>query len=309
VKKKISATDMQRLHRTPLVASATLLRILPFLVLYGLAGCAEDYTGRDGDGIAIDSIRPTEGYPGTVVRVYGRGFYSVADSNHVFINGTAATVGDPASLSTLLVTVPYAATTGPVTIDAAGLRGRGPVFTVFDIPRIDFADTYTQGKTLTIVGDHFSADVGVLEVYFNGEKMRVFNAGKTNDGRPYVETPFPSSQGDNPVSIVVVSEGIRSFPYVYTIKPQLNDMEYFGNYDGNTYVSTTISLHGQYFGLDAGGNEIRLVLGAGAFTGDVKIVRWSPSRIDVEVVVTGSNLSTIGVVVNGVASDVLIFRF
>ena len=291
------------------MAIATLLRILPFLVLYGLAGCAEDYTGRDGDGIVIDSIRPTEGYPGTVVRLYGRGFSSIADSNRVFINGAAAAVGDPASLSTLLVTVPYDATTGPVTINAAGVRGSGPVFTVFDIPRIDLADTYTEGKTLRIIGDHFSTDVRLLEVYFNGEKMRIFSAGKTDDGKVYVETPYPGSLGDNPVSIVIVSEGIRSLPYVYTIKPQLNELEYFGNYDGNTYVSTTISLYGQFFGLDATGNEIQLVLGSGPFKGDVKIVRWSPSRIDVEVVVTNSNLSTIAVAVNGVVSDVLIFRF
>ncbi|MCD9018954.1 IPT/TIG domain-containing protein [Parachryseolinea silvisoli] len=300
---------MQRLHRAPLVAIATVLRTLPFLALYALAGCAEDYTGRDGNGIVIDSIRPTEGYPGTVFRLYGRGFSPIADSNHVFINGTAASVGDPASLSTLLVTVPYEATTGTVMIKAAGLRGSGPAFTVLDIPRIDLADTYTEGKTLTIIGDHFATDIRLLEVYFNGEKMSIYNAGKTNDGRQYLETPYPPSGGDNPISIVVVSEGIKSLPYTYTVKPQLNELEYFNNIDGNTYVSTTISLYGQYFGLDAPGNEIQLADGSGPFTGDMKIVRWSPYRIDLEAVATNSAFSTIAVVVHGVTSDTLFFRY
>jgi hypothetical protein len=309
VKKKISDTNMPIFHNTPIMAIAALLRIFPFLALCALAGCAEDYTGRDAGGIVIDSIRPTEGYPGTVVRVYGRGFSSIADSNRVFINGAAATVDDPASLSTLLVSVPYEATSGPVTIEAAGLRGSGPVFTVFDIPRIDLADTYTQGKTLIIIGDHFSLDKGVLEVYFHGEKMDVYNTGKTNDGRLYVETPFPGSLGDNPVEIVLVSEGIKSLPFVYTVKPSLNDLTYDNVFNGRVYLYTTMSLYGQYFGTDAVGNEIRLAVGSVPFGGEIKIVGWSTDRIDIQVVAPGGNYSTIEVVVNGVASDAFIFRY
>lgn len=300
---------MQSLLKTWPAVLVTHLRTLPVLALYVLAGCAEDYTGRDGDGIVIDSIRPTEGYPGTVFRLYGRGFSSLADSNRVYINGTAAPVDDPASLSTLLVTVPYAATTGAVTIEAAGMKGRGPVFTVFDIPRIDLADTYTEGKTLTIIGDHFSTERGLVRVYFDDKEVNVYRTGLRDDGKPYLETPFPPDDGDNPISIVIVSEGIKSLPYSYTVKPRLDDMKYFNNIDGNTYLSTSISLYGSFFGLDAAGNKIQLTVGSGPFTGDIKIVKWSPYRIDIEAVATNSAFSTIAVVVQGVPSNTLIFYY
>lgn len=71
------------------------------------------------NGVAIFSLAPQQGPIGTNVTVQGQGFSATPAANDVRFNGTAAMVLS-ASASSLAVTVPAGATTGPVTVTVAG---------------------------------------------------------------------------------------------------------------------------------------------------------------------------------------------
>lgn len=65
--------------------------------------------------VAILSVSPTKGAPGTAVRLYGKGFSATPADNQVAFNGTAAAV-TAATTTSLTTTVPTGATTGPITV-------------------------------------------------------------------------------------------------------------------------------------------------------------------------------------------------
>jgi YD repeat-containing protein len=67
--------------------------------------------------VAILSVSPTKGAPGTAVRLYGKGFSATPADNQVTFNGTAAVV-TAATATSLTTTVPAGATTGPITVTA-----------------------------------------------------------------------------------------------------------------------------------------------------------------------------------------------
>jgi YD repeat-containing protein len=69
--------------------------------------------------LAILNFTPQSGGVGTTVTVQGQQFSSTPSSNAVQFNGTAATVVS-ATTSTLVVTVPVGASTGPISVTVAG---------------------------------------------------------------------------------------------------------------------------------------------------------------------------------------------
>lgn len=71
------------------------------------------------NGIAIFGLTPQQGPISSTVTIQGQGFSATPAANDVRFNGTAATVLS-ASTSSLAVTVPAGATTGPVTVTVAG---------------------------------------------------------------------------------------------------------------------------------------------------------------------------------------------
>jgi hypothetical protein len=84
--------------------------------------------------LAILNFTPQQGGPGSSVTILGQGFSSTASSNTVKFNGTAATVVS-ASPTTLLVTVPGTASSGPITVTANGQTATsGSSFTFIPFP-------------------------------------------------------------------------------------------------------------------------------------------------------------------------------
>ncbi len=71
------------------------------------------------NGIAIFGFVPQQGSIGSTVTIQGQGLSATPASNDVRFNGTAATVLS-ASTSSLVVTVPAGATTGPIAVTVAG---------------------------------------------------------------------------------------------------------------------------------------------------------------------------------------------
>lgn len=70
------------------------------------------------NGIAIFGLSPQQGPVNSTVTIQGQGFSATPAANDVRFNGTAATVLS-ASTSSLTVTVPTGATTGPITVTVA----------------------------------------------------------------------------------------------------------------------------------------------------------------------------------------------
>jgi YD repeat-containing protein len=71
------------------------------------------------NGLAILNFTPQTGPVGTTVTIQGQGFSTTPSANTVQFNGTPATVS-AATASTLTVTVPASATTGPISVTVAG---------------------------------------------------------------------------------------------------------------------------------------------------------------------------------------------
>ena len=116
---------------------------------YDPAGNLLSISQAAGSLISITSFTPTAGAPGSSVTITGGAFSPTPNENIVRFNGVAATVAS-ASVSTLTVTVPSGASTGPITVEApAGTAQSAAPFTVLGglgpLPV-----TLTSGQTLTV---------------------------------------------------------------------------------------------------------------------------------------------------------------
>jgi YD repeat-containing protein len=75
-------------------------------------------TGAPG-ALSIFSFTPSQGGPLTTVTIRGQGFSATSSANSVLFNSVPATVSS-ANSTTLVVTVPVSATTGPISVTVAG---------------------------------------------------------------------------------------------------------------------------------------------------------------------------------------------
>ena len=89
-----------------------------------------------GTELSIFNFTPQRGAPRTRVTINGQGFSPVASGNEVRFNGTAAGVVSATS-NRLVVTVPIAATTGPISVTVVGVTAQTDRnFTVLPAPII-----------------------------------------------------------------------------------------------------------------------------------------------------------------------------
>jgi 6-phosphogluconolactonase len=80
--------------------------------------------------LAIFNVTPLRGAPGDQVTIQGQGFSATLANDTLQFNGAAATVTS-ATTSTIVASVPSAATTGPITVLVGGVTAQGPSFSVF----------------------------------------------------------------------------------------------------------------------------------------------------------------------------------
>jgi hypothetical protein len=282
-----------------------LMFVAAMLLLWLLFGCAEDFTGKNTNRITIDSIAPKAGYTGETFRIYGKGFSAIADSNKIYINGIAATPEDPASLSTLLVTIPEDATTGNIALEAFGEKATGPILTVFNRPLIQQVAEVSY-QQLILTGKYFSTDVKHVKVFYTGKEVAINSTTKLPDGRPQLNTRFIDSKEDNPVSIVIESDGVRSNPFVYAVTPILKDIS---NYKDSDEKYTYLAFYGAYFGLDKEGNEIILKENGKIVTPEMRIEHWESGTILVAIVLKTSQENTLQVKIKDKLSEPITLRY
>jgi YD repeat-containing protein len=92
--------------------------------------------GTAPGALAILNFTPQQGGPGATVTIQGQGFSVTANANTVKFSGTPAAVTS-ATATSLVVTLPGAATTGPISVTVAGQTATSTnSFTVLPLPTI-----------------------------------------------------------------------------------------------------------------------------------------------------------------------------
>lgn len=128
----------------------------------------------EATGLIISAVNPMTGVAGTEVTIFGTQFSATAAQNIVKFNGVAATVTAATALQ-LKAIVPAGATSGSISVEVAGQRVTGPLFTVFGISQLEPA-VGTPGTVVTVNGDAFSLVPSGNTVLFNGANATVTSA-------------------------------------------------------------------------------------------------------------------------------------
>jgi YD repeat-containing protein len=116
--------------------------------------------------LAIFNTLPVRGVPGTSVTIQGQGFSTTPTNNTLQFNGTTATVIS-ATATTLEVTVPQAATSGPVSVTVGTATAQGPSFTVIHLTSLSVAPptvSNTQGNTFQFAASGMFDDASTGDV-------------------------------------------------------------------------------------------------------------------------------------------------
>lgn len=135
---------------------------------------------RSAAGVPIVSdFSPDSGPAGTMVTITGANFSPTAGGNTVRFNGTPATVNS-ASGTQLIASVPFNATTGPVSVETAAGTGTSlQSFTVGgtapnDAPRITSVNPLVgrPGTLVTVEGINFNPAPGQTRLVLNGSVIQ-----------------------------------------------------------------------------------------------------------------------------------------
>jgi len=149
----------------------SIFQIILILLVTGMFSCSNDEKEIEPKSLSIFRIEPTLGPPGINVVISGKTFENTLLGNQVIfgdIEGVIVSAND----STLTAKVPENATTGEIKVTARGQTAEGPVFTVTPAPNIVsvYPTEGSIGTFVTIKGQHFSPDLDLTIVKFNGIK-------------------------------------------------------------------------------------------------------------------------------------------
>jgi len=185
-------------------------------------------------GLTITTVNPAIGVTNTQVTIFGTQFKADANQNIVKFNGVAAAVSTATPLQ-LAVSVPSGCTSGPVTVEVAGQRVTGPVFTVFGISQLNPV-AGAPGTVVTIDGDAFSETPSGNTVLFNGVAATV-TAASTR--QLVVVVPLGATTG---VVSIKVGNLVASGPS-FTVSPS----SISGIVPSRGFPETDVDINGQGF--------------------------------------------------------------
>lgn len=172
--------------------------------------------------LRIFALTPTHGTVDSLVSIRGQGFNSAPSNNTVSFNGAAATVIS-ATANELKVTVPYGATTGPVTVTVGARSATSDTpFTIDDTGLPPSVGTVTPdvavvGNSLGVGGSHLYPIPGKTSLRLGGRSLDIgqgsTNAGlnavlplSASSGRVSVQTPYGVAESVQ--TILVVPSGV-----------------------------------------------------------------------------------------------------
>lgn len=191
----------------------------------------------------VTSFTPTNGPVGTTVTITGTNFSTTPSLNSVRFNGTLATV-TAATATSLTVTVPSGATTGPIAVTVGGNTGASATnFTVTvpppTITSFDPSEGY-EGMLIVIFGTGFNTVEASHTVKFNG--VLAATPTFTNATEVHVFIPIGATTG---FVTVEVAAGTATSPQPFVIVPPPT---YVYSYDpGEGPVGTVVTITGDNF--------------------------------------------------------------
>lgn len=184
--------------------------------LLGFTSCIEDGTfGSDDRLPVLESILPSSGKAGDTVLIEGN---QLAEVDSVYLNGAISNLISVNSTS-LLVVVPVAASSGPISASNQFGLSLGPEFTVLPdslLLRIDFIDP-TSGQVpidVTVTGQNFGTNKDDLEVSINGQVVVIEAVSNTE-----MSIIIPENAQTGTVSVKKISKNEEAIGPVFTVLP------------------------------------------------------------------------------------------
>ncbi|PYU10259.1 MAG: hypothetical protein DMG37_20930, partial [Acidobacteria bacterium] len=209
--------------------------------------------GGGGPAPSITSLSQTTGAAGLSVTITGSNFGGTQGTSTVTFNSTIATVSNWSATS-IIVTVPAGATTGPVLVTVNGVQSNGVTFNVVPAPNISGINPASgpSGASVTISGANFGSSQGSSTVTFNG-----LNAGAATSWSAssiVILVPNGATTGtvvatvfgtpSNGVSFTVTTAGPSISGLTLTQGPIGATFTVQGANFGSTQGSSTVTLNG-----------------------------------------------------------------
>ncbi|MCZ8216782.1 MAG: IPT/TIG domain-containing protein, partial [Cyclobacteriaceae bacterium] len=229
----------------------------------------------------ITSFSPLQGIAGNSVTITGTNFSTTAANNVVKFNNTTATV-TAASTTSLMVTVPTAATSGTISVQVGSQTAVSvQSFTIIPKPTItSFSPLQgVVGTSVTITGTNFSTTAADNVVKFNNTTATVASASTTS---LTVSVPTGATSGN--ISVQVSSQTVvSSLSFMVLPTTTITGFEpYEGtagsvitisgtNFESNSTqnIVTFNNVVGQV--IDGNSTSIKVMVPEGATTGKIKV--------------------------------------
>ncbi len=251
--------------------------------LYGLGSAEVTNTARAwravglGEGTpTLTGFSPTSGLAGTIVTLTGT---NLGTTLSVTFNGAPATIATLTSSTSVAVTVPPSATTGPIVVTTSGgsatsatnfvITASGPAPVIASFTPVG---GQVQGGSVTITGSNFSTTSGVS---FNGTAalFAVLNATT-------IATTVPVGATTGALT-VTTSNGTATAPTTFTVLPNITSFTPTSAIAGASVVITgtsftgalTVKFNGTYatsFTVNSS-TQITAVVAAGTTTGPITV--------------------------------------
>jgi YD repeat-containing protein len=170
--------------------------------------------------VSVTSFSPTAGIAGTTVTINGTNFSSTPSQDSVTFNGVSATV-NTATTTQLTVTVPSAATSGPVKVTAPGGTGTSSssftVWTAANNPAPSITaispTLAATGQTVTITGTNFDPNPVNDGIFLDGQTTATAASATTTSLTFVVPTNSPTG----PVSVSNSAGLATSSNYLFVV--------------------------------------------------------------------------------------------
>lgn len=265
----------------------TFVSPLPLLTLFlsmalmaVVASCSDDDQPAP-EGPSIAGFTPNAALPGATVTITGTNFIATAAQNIVSFNGTAATVIS-ATETSLVVTVPEGAATGPISVTVDGTKVTSSAsFTPLTTSITAFSpESGVAGTAVTISGTNFSSTVAENIVEFNGVQAEVTDASATE-----LTVIVPAAATDGKITVSIHGKVTTSADEFTILKPSVT-----GIFPDIAAEGITVTISGANFSEAIESNLV-------TFNGVIATVTAATATELTVVVPTGATTGTLAVTV------------
>jgi uncharacterized repeat protein (TIGR01451 family) len=191
-------------------------------------------------GPVITDFSPKVGKVGTPVLIEGINFTNITG---IGFNGNAVTGWGTPAPGQINVSVPSAATTGPITVtNSFGVGISADDFVITQAPIVESADTLSgpPGVNVVIRGVNFATSVPTTRVFFNGKQATTFNVAADTQ----INATVPTGATSGPITVTnSFGSGVSSFDFLVTGGgPRITRLD-----PGRGPKGSVITIHGENF--------------------------------------------------------------